>query len=122
MARDYFAQRSPSAQRKTRRGRDGARAEKKPGGKTKFSSRVGVMGCGLKTLRDRDQALGLSASFSSLIFSLLLFFFLASTIPPFQSAIAELGEELGMTSLTTSQVIVTFFLSNVFRACLQKFL
>jgi hypothetical protein len=53
---------------------------------------------------------------------LLLFFSLPSTIPPFQSANAETCEELGMTSLTTSQVIITFFLSNVFLACLKIFL
>jgi hypothetical protein len=54
----------------------------------KFSSRVEVRDYGPESVRDRDQAAGLSASFSSLIFSSLLSFFslLPSTIPPFQSA------------------------------------
>jgi hypothetical protein len=41
----------------------------------KFSSRVEVWGCGPESVRGRDQALGLNASFSSLIFSSLLSFF-----------------------------------------------
>jgi hypothetical protein len=52
----------------------------------KFSSRVEVRDCDPEGFRDRDQASGLNASFSSLIFSLLLSFSLPSTIPPFQSA------------------------------------
>src|SRR5205823_4052126 len=52
----------------------------------KFSSRVEVRDCDPESFRDRDQASGLNASFSSLIFSLLLSFSLPSTIPPFQSA------------------------------------
>jgi hypothetical protein len=50
-----------------------------------------------------DQAWGVSASFSSLIFSLLLFSSSPSTNSPLSSATrAELCEELGMTSLTSS--------------------
>jgi hypothetical protein len=41
----------------------------------KFSSRVEVWGYDSERFRSRDQAVGLSASFSSLIFSSLLFFF-----------------------------------------------
>jgi len=52
----------------------------------KFSSRVEVRGCDPDSFRDRYQASGLNASFSSLIFSSLLSFSLPSTIPPFQSA------------------------------------
>jgi hypothetical protein len=60
---------------------------KKTGRKIEFSSRVEVRGCDPKSIRDRYQASGLNASFSSLIFSSLLSFFsLPSTIPPFQSA------------------------------------
>jgi len=59
---------------------------KKTGRKIKFSSRVEVRGCDPDSFRDRYQASGLNASFSSLIFSSLLSFSLPSTIPPFQSA------------------------------------
>ncbi|PYK06815.1 MAG: hypothetical protein DME66_03345 [Verrucomicrobia bacterium] len=60
---------------------------KKTGRKIEFSSRVEVRGCDPESVRDRYQASGLNASFSSLIFSSLLSFFsLPSTIPPFQSA------------------------------------
>src|SRR5260370_23341857 len=59
---------------------------KKTGRKIKFSSRVEVRGCDPESFRDRYQASGLNASFSSLIFSSLLSFSLPSTIPPFQSA------------------------------------
>jgi hypothetical protein len=63
------------------------RQQKKPGGKIEFSSRVEVRGCDPESVQDRYQASGLNASFSSLIFSSLLSFFsLPSTIPPFQSA------------------------------------
>jgi hypothetical protein len=56
----------------------------------KFSSRVEFGLWSPKDFGGYDQALGLSASFSSLIFSSLLSFFssLPSTIPPFQSASA----------------------------------
>ena len=64
-----------------------------------------------------NQAWGVSASFSSLIFSLLLFSSSPSTNSPLSSATrAELCEELGMTSLNRIQLTVTFFLSNVFVA------
>src|ERR1700745_2514381 len=122
MTRDYFAQRSRSAQRKTKHcrcsrftvGRAIAEAvwntcpapltgrrprencvrdrqrhlcvAKKTGRKIKFSSRVEVRGCDSESFRNRYQASGLNASFSSLIFSSLLSFSLPSTIPPFQSA------------------------------------
>jgi hypothetical protein len=50
----------------------------------KINSPPGLnLGCDSESIRNRDQAVGLNASFSSLIFSLLLFS-LASTIPPFQ--------------------------------------
>jgi hypothetical protein len=63
------------------------RRRKKTGRKIEFSSRVEVRGCDPESVRDRYQASGLNASFSSLIFSSLLSFFsLPSTIPPFQSA------------------------------------
>src|SRR6266480_1616246 len=64
-----------------------------------------------------NQAWGVNASFSSLIFSLLLFSSSPSTNSPLSSATrAELCEELGMTSLIRVQLIVTFFLSNIFVA------
>jgi hypothetical protein len=70
----------------------------------KFSSRVEVRGCGPERVRSRYRALGLSASFSSLFFSLLLSFSLPSTLfPPFNPHRAEPGEELGMTSLNRVQ-------------------
>src|SRR5947207_4181201 len=59
---------------------------KKPGGKLDSPPGVEVRGCDPESFRDRYQASGLSASFSSLIFSSLLSFSLPSTIPPFQSA------------------------------------
>ncbi|HEU0275348.1 MAG TPA: hypothetical protein VFQ83_12545, partial [Candidatus Udaeobacter sp.] len=53
-----------------------------------------------------NQAWGVNASFSSLIFSLLLFSFSPSTNSPLSSATrAELCEELGMTSLKRVQLI-----------------
>jgi hypothetical protein len=58
----------------------------KTGRKIKFSSRVEGRGCDPESFRNRYQASGLNASFSSLIFSSLLSFSLPSTIPPFQSA------------------------------------
>jgi hypothetical protein len=61
--------------------------QQKTGRKIEFSSRVEVRGCDPESVQDRYQASGLNASFSSLIFSSLLSFFsLPSTIPPFQSA------------------------------------
>src|SRR4030095_9807781 len=71
----------------------------------KFSSRVEVRGYGPESFRGCYRALGLSASFSSLFFSLLLSFFsLPSTLfPPFNPQRAEICEELGMTSLTRVQ-------------------
>jgi len=52
-----------------------------------------------------NQALGVSASFSSLIFSLLLSFSLPSTNSPLSSATrAEICEELGMISLHLIEV------------------
>src|SRR5207248_7376105 len=123
MTRDYFAQRSRSAQRKTKHCRcsrfamgsaiaeavwntcpaplTGRRlqknlarerqrylcvCEKKPGGNLNSPPGVEVRGCDPESFRDRYQASGLNASFSSLLFSSLLSFSLPSTIPPFQSA------------------------------------
>jgi hypothetical protein len=64
-----------------------ASAQKKTGRKIEFSSRVEVRDCDPERIQGRYQASGLNASFSSLIFSSLLSFFsLPSTIPPFQSA------------------------------------
>lgn len=81
----------------------------------KFSSRVEVRVVTPKAFEAVDQAWGVSASFSSLIFSLLLFSSSPSTNSPLSSATrAELCEELGMTSLKRVQLIVTFFLSNIF--------
>ena len=57
----------------------------------KINSPPGLeLGYGHERFRGRDRALGLNASFSSLLFSSLLSFFssLPSTIPPFQSAVA----------------------------------
>jgi hypothetical protein len=51
------------------------RAAKRNREENKFSSRVEVWGCGLESVRGRDQALCPNASFSSLIFSSLLSFF-----------------------------------------------
>ena len=83
----------------------------------KFSSRVEVRVVTPKAFGAVDQAWGVSASFSSLIFSLLLFSSLPSTNSPLSSATrAELCEELGMTSLKRVQLIITFFLSNIFVA------
>jgi len=66
----------------------------------KFSSRVEVRVVTPKAFGAVDQAWGVSASFSSLIFSLLLFSSSPSTNSPLSSATrAELCEELGMTSL-----------------------
>jgi len=59
---------------------------KKTGRKINSPPGVEVRGCDPESFRDRYQASGLSASFSSLIFSSLLSFSLPSTIPPFQSA------------------------------------
>jgi len=75
--------------RKTARNIDSvicAFATKKPGGKLNSPPGVEVRGCDPESFRDRYQASGLNASFSSLIFSSLLSFSLPSTIPPFQSA------------------------------------
>jgi hypothetical protein len=71
----------------------------------KFSSRVEVRDCCPESFQGCYRALGLSASFSSLFFSLLLSFFsLPSTLfPPFNPQHAEICEELGMTSLTRVQ-------------------
>lgn len=70
-----------------------------------------------------NQAWGFNASFSSLIFSLLLFSSSPSTNSPLSSATrAELREELGMTSLNRIQLIVTFFLSNILLRILKIFL
>jgi hypothetical protein len=71
----------PGASKRGRSSRDRKNREE-----NKFSSRVEVRDCDPESFRDRDQASGLNASFSSLIFSLLLSFSLPSTIPPFQSA------------------------------------
>src|SRR5204863_1107990 len=69
-----------------------------------------------------NQAWGVNASFSSLIFSLLLFSSSPSTNSPLSSATrAELCEELGMTSLIRVQLIVTFFLSNILLRILKIF-
>src|SRR6266542_5945806 len=82
----------------------GLPASQKNREENKFSSRVEVRGCGSESFRSRYRALGLSASFSSLFFSLLLFFSLPSTLfPPFNPQRAERCEELGMTSLTRVQ-------------------
>ena len=74
--------------------------EQKNREENKFSSRVEVRVVTPKAFGAVDQAWGVSASFSSLIFSLLLFSSSPSTNSPLSSATrAELCEELGMTSL-----------------------
>jgi len=89
----------------------------------KFSSRVEVRVVTPKAFGAVNQAWGFSASFSSLIFSLLLFSFSPSTNSPLSSATrAELCEELGMTSLKRFQLIITFFLSNILLQNLKIFL
>jgi hypothetical protein len=89
----------------------------------KFSSRVEVRVVTPKAFGAVDQAWGVNASFSSLIFSLLLSFSSPSTNSPLSSATrAELCEELGMTSLKRVQLIITFFLSNVLLRNLKIFL
>ena|SRR5215470_3398452 len=94
-----------------------ATENKKTGRKNKFSSRVEVRVVTPKAFGVVNQAWGVSASFSSLIFSLLLFSSLPSTNSPLSSATrAELCEELGMTSLKGVQLIITLFLSNLFVA------
>jgi len=91
--------------------------EQKNREENKFSSRVEVRVVTPKAFGAVDQAWGVNASFSSLIFSLLLSFSSPSTNSPLSSATrAELCEELGMTSLKRVQLIITFFLSNVFVA------
>ena len=94
---------------------------KKTGRKNKFSSRVEVRVVTPKAFGAVNQAWGVNASFSSLIFSLLLSFSSPSTNSPLSSATrAELCEELGMTSLNRVQLIVTGFLSNIFVAEFAK--
>src|SRR4029453_18099249 len=96
---------------------------KKTGRKNEFSSRVEVRVVTPKAFGAVDQAWGVSASFSSLIFSLLLSFSSPSTNSPLSSATrAELCEELGMTSLKRVQLIISFFLSNVLLRNLKIFL
>src|SRR5437016_1507783 len=97
-----------------------ATLQEKTGRKIKFSSRVEVRSCDPESVRGRYETRGVNASFS-LLFSWPPFcVFLPSTIPPFQSADAEGCEEFEMnsTSLTNGSVIITFFLSNSFLACL----
>jgi hypothetical protein len=95
----------------------GITARKKNREENIFSSRVEVRVVTPKAFGAVNQAWGVSASFSSLIFSLLLFSSLPSTNSPLSSATrAEICEELGMTSLNRVQLIITFFLSNVFLA------
>jgi hypothetical protein len=97
--------------------------EEKNREENKFSSRVEVRVVTPKAFGVVNQAWGVSASFSSLIFSLLLFSSLPSTNSPLSSATrAELCEELGMTSLKRVQLIVTFFLSNILLRNLKIFL
>ena len=96
---------------------------KKDREENKFSSRVEVRVVTPKAFGAVDQAWGVSASFSSLIFSLLLSFSSPSTNSPLSSATrAELCEELGMTSLKRVQLIISFFLSNVLLRNLKIFL
>src|SRR5215470_10709734 len=96
--------------------------EKKPGGKINSPPGVEVRVVTPKAFGAVNQAWGVSASFSSLIFSLLLSFSLPSTNSPLSSATrAELCEELGMTSLKRVQLIITFFLSNIFVAKFKKY-
>src|SRR5215469_16884062 len=78
----------------------------------KFSSRVEVRVVTPKALGAVNQANGVSA-----FFSLLLSSSSPSTNSPLSSATrAEFCEELGMTSLNRVQLIITFFLSNIFVA------
>jgi hypothetical protein len=99
--------------------RKARRLQEKTGRKIKFSSRVEVRSFDPESVRGRYEARGVNASFFSL-FSWPPFCVLPSTNPPFQSADAEDCEEFEMnsTSLTTGSVIITFFLSNIFLACL----
>src|SRR6266513_1570420 len=90
---------------------------KKTGRKIEFSSRVEVRDCDPETFRGCYRALGLNASFSSLFFSLL-----STLFPPFNPQSRRFCEELGMTSLTPSSVVITFFLSTVFLANVKIFL
>jgi hypothetical protein len=76
------------------------RTQKKPGGKINSPPGVEVRVVTPKAFGAVNQAWGVNASFSSLIFSLLLSFSSPSTNSPLSSATrAELCEELGMTSL-----------------------
>src|SRR5436305_14821479 len=90
----------------------------------KFSSRVEVWGCDSERFSKSLIKRRASMPLSFLRFSFCCFpFFLSHrlSIPPFQSAFAEIREELGMTSLN-DEVITRFFLSNVFRKHFQIFL
>ena len=76
--------------------------KKKPGGKTKFSSRVEVWGCDSERFSKPLIKRRASMPLSFLRFSFCCFLSFLShrlLIPPFQSAFAEICEELGMTSL-----------------------
>src|SRR5260370_37068138 len=108
----------------SRASRRARRLQEKTGRKIKSFSRVEVRSCDPESVRGRYEARGVNASFS-LLFSWQPFcVFLPSTIPPFQSADAEGCEEFEMnsTSLTNGSVTITFFLSNIFLACLKIFL
>src|SRR6266566_3550707 len=94
------------------RGKIAART-KKTGRKIEFSSRVEVRDCGPESFRGCYRALGLNASFFSLSSTLF---------PPFNPQSRRFCEELGMTSLTPSSVVITFFLSTVFLANVKIFL
>src|SRR5947208_5142291 len=94
----------------------------KTGRKINFPPGVEVRVVTPKAFGAVNQAWGVNASFSSLIFSLLLFSSSPSTNSPLSSATrAELCEELGMTSLIRVQLIVTFFLSNILLRILKIF-
>jgi hypothetical protein len=119
MTKHYFAQTSRSAS-----GKIDIWWKIKNREENKFSSRVEVWGCDSerfpKSLINRRASMPLSF----LRFSFCCFLSFLShrlLIPPFQSAFAEIREELGMTSLN-DEVITRFFLSNVFRKHFQIFL
>ena len=96
---------------------------KKTGRKINSPPGVEVRVVAPKAFEAVNQAWGVSASFSSLIFSLLLFSSSPSTNSPLSSATrAELCEELGMTSLKRVQLIITFFVSNLLLRNLKIFL
>src|SRR6195256_3712206 len=106
---DYLAQRARSAQRKSKK--TGRKINSPPG--LKF---------GVMTPKDFEVVIkrwALMPLFLRCFFLRCFFSFLGHRlIPPFQSANAVMCE-LGITSLTTNEVIVTFSLSNIFLACLK---